>query len=70
MFYIAYIVCGIPSNMVLARFGAKIWIGTLMILWGFASSATMFATTPATLYLLRVLVGITEAGFLPGMLLY
>jgi MFS transporter, ACS family, 4-hydroxyphenylacetate permease len=70
MFYIAYIACGIPSNIVLARLGAKIWIGALMILWGLASTATMFATTPGMLYALRVLVGITEAGFLPGMLLY
>jgi MFS transporter, ACS family, 4-hydroxyphenylacetate permease len=70
MFYIAYIACGIPSNIVLARLGAKIWTGTLMILWGLASTATMFATTQGTLYALRVLVGITEAGFLPGMLLY
>ena len=70
LFYIAYIACGIPSNIVLARIGARRWIGTIMIAWGLASSATMFATSPGTLYLLRVLVGITEAGFLPGMLLY
>jgi ACS family 4-hydroxyphenylacetate permease-like MFS transporter len=55
---------------VLARIGARRWIGAIMIGWGLASSATMFATSPNTLYLLRVLVGITEAGFLPGMLLY
>jgi ACS family 4-hydroxyphenylacetate permease-like MFS transporter len=70
LFYIAYITCGIPSNMVLARVGARRWIGFLMIAWGVASSATMFASDAHTLYLLRVLVGITEAGFLPGMLLY
>jgi len=70
LFYIAYIACGIPSNIVLARVGARRWIGTIMIAWGLASTATMFATSPDTLYLLRVLVGITEAGFLPGMLLY
>jgi ACS family 4-hydroxyphenylacetate permease-like MFS transporter len=70
LFYIAYIACGIPSNIVLARIGARRWIGAIMIGWGLASSATMFATSPNTLYLLRVLVGITEAGFLPGMLLY
>ncbi|MGK5078784.1 MFS transporter [Janthinobacterium sp. HLX7-2] len=70
MFYIAYICFGIPSNVVLARVGARRWIGTIMIAWGLASTATMFATSPKTLYLLRVLVGITEAGFLPGMLLY
>lgn len=70
LFYIAYITCGIPSNIVLARIGARRWIGTIMVAWGLASSATMFATDANTLYLLRVLVGITEAGFLPGMLLY
>jgi ACS family 4-hydroxyphenylacetate permease-like MFS transporter len=70
LFYIAYITCGIPSNMVLARVGARRWIGSIMIAWGLASSATMFASDAGTLYLLRVLVGITEAGFLPGMLLY
>lgn len=70
LFYIAYIACGIPSNIVLARIGARRWIGTIMIAWGLASTATMFATSPNTLYLLRVLVGIAEAGFLPGMLVY
>lgn len=70
LFYIAYICCGIPSNIALARVGARRWIGTIMIGWGLASTATMFATSPETLYLLRILVGITEAGFLPGMLLY
>ena len=70
LFYLAYIACGIPSNIMLARVGARRWIGSIMIAWGLASTATMFATSPETLYLLRVLVGITEAGFLPGMLLY
>jgi ACS family 4-hydroxyphenylacetate permease-like MFS transporter len=70
LFYIAYICCGIPSNVVLARIGARRWIGTIMIAWGLASTATMFAHDPRSLYMLRILVGITEAGFLPGMLLY
>jgi ACS family 4-hydroxyphenylacetate permease-like MFS transporter len=70
LFYIAYIAFGIPSNIVLARIGARRWIGTIMIAWGLASTATMFATNANTLYLLRVLVGVTEAGFLPGILLY
>ena len=46
LFYIAYVTCGVPSNMILARVGAKFWIGFIMILWGFASTATMFATGP------------------------
>ncbi|WP_349283065.1 MFS transporter (plasmid) [Polaromonas hydrogenivorans] len=70
LFYIAYISCGIPSNLVLARIGARKWIGSIMIAWGLASTATMFATSPQSLYFFRILVGITEAGFLPGMLLY
>ena len=70
LFYIAYVSFGIPSNIALAKVGARRWIGTIMIGWGLASTATMFATSPDTLYLLRILVGITEAGFLPGMLLY
>jgi ACS family 4-hydroxyphenylacetate permease-like MFS transporter len=70
LFYVAYIACGIPGNIVLARIGARRWIGTIMIAWGLASTATMFATSPGTLYVLRVLVGVTEAGFLPGILLY
>jgi MFS transporter, ACS family, 4-hydroxyphenylacetate permease len=70
LFYLAYIAFGIPGNIVLARIGARKWIGSIMIAWGLASTATMFASSPGTLYLLRVLVGITEAGFLPGMLLY
>lgn len=70
LFYIAYIACGIPSNIMLARIGARKWIGSIMIAWGLASTATMFATNPQSLYFFRILVGITEAGFLPGMLLY
>ncbi|MBN3752624.1 4-hydroxyphenylacetate permease [Paraburkholderia sp. Tr-20389] len=70
LFYVAYIAFGIPGNVVLARIGARRWIGTIMIAWGIASTATMFATSPGTLYVLRVLVGVTEAGFLPGILLY
>jgi ACS family 4-hydroxyphenylacetate permease-like MFS transporter len=70
VFYIAYIVCGVPSNLMLARVGARRWIGSIMIVWGLASTATLFASSPGTLYGLRILVGISEAGFLPGLLLY
>ncbi|MFZ6648312.1 MFS transporter [Undibacterium sp. TJN25] len=70
LFYVAYIIFGIPSNIALARIGAARWIGSIMIAWGLASTATMFASSPASLYVLRIIVGVTEAGFLPGMLLY
>lgn len=70
LFYLAYIVCGIPASLALTRVGATRWIGWIMIAWGLASSATMFAAGTHSLYVLRILVGVTEAGFLPGVLLY
>ncbi len=70
VFYIAYIACGIPANMIMARIGARRWIATLVVAWGITSTCTLFARDAASLYLLRILVGVTEAGFLPGMLYY
>ncbi|ALQ46193.1 4-hydroxyphenylacetate symporter, major facilitator superfamily (MFS) [Raoultella ornithinolytica] len=70
LFYVMYVICGIPSNIMLSIVGARRWIAILMVVWGIASTATMFATGPNSLYALRMLVGIAEAGFLPGLLLY
>ena len=70
LFYVMYVVCGIPSNVMLTIVGARRWIAILMIVWGIASTATLFATGPNSLYALRMLVGIAEAGFLPGLLYY
>lgn len=70
LFYVMYVICGIPSNVMLSIVGARRWIAILMVIWGIASTATMFATGPNSLYVLRMLVGIAEAGFLPGLLLY
>jgi ACS family 4-hydroxyphenylacetate permease-like MFS transporter len=70
IFYVGYFLFEIPSNLMLARFGARVWIPRIMITWGIASTATMFAATPAGLYLIRFLVGVAEAGFVPGILLY
>jgi len=70
LFYVMYVICGIPSNLMLSVVGARRWIAILMVVWGIASTATMFATGPGSLYVLRMLVGIAEAGFLPGLLLY
>lgn len=69
-FYVAYALCEIPSNLMLARYGAKVWIARIMITWGLASAATMLAVGPWSLYGIRMLVGAAEAGFLPGILLY
>jgi ACS family 4-hydroxyphenylacetate permease-like MFS transporter len=70
LFYVMYVICGVPSNIMLSVVGARRWIAVLMVVWGIASTATMFATGPGSLYVLRMLVGIAEAGFLPGLLLY
>jgi len=70
LFYVMYVVFGIPSNIMLGIVGARRWIAIIMVIWGVASTATMFATGPNSLYMLRMLVGIAEAGFLPGLLLY
>lgn len=70
VFYVGYVLCEVPSNVLMARYGARIWLPRIMISWGLASMATMFAEGPNSLYVLRLLVGITEAGFLPGVLLY
>jgi ACS family 4-hydroxyphenylacetate permease-like MFS transporter len=70
VFYAAYALCEIPSNLALARFGARVWIARIMITWGLASAATAFAVGMWSLYGLRLLVGVAEAGFQPGMFLY
>jgi ACS family 4-hydroxyphenylacetate permease-like MFS transporter len=70
VFYAAYTLCEVPSNLILARVGARVWISRIMITWGLASAATMFAVDKWSLYGIRAAVGIAEAGFLPGILLY
>ena len=63
VFYVAYVLCEIPSNLVLARVGARLWMARIMITWGIASAATMFAVGMWSLYGIRALVGVAEAGF-------
>ncbi|MGE3601246.1 MAG: MFS transporter [Dehalococcoidia bacterium] len=69
-FYIFYSLCEVPSNVALTRFGARVWIARIMVTWGVASAATMFAVGPYSLCFLRALVGAAEAGLLPGMMYY
>jgi ACS family 4-hydroxyphenylacetate permease-like MFS transporter len=69
-FYLGYALCEVPSNMLLAKYGARKWLARIMITWGLASAATMFAVNANSLYTIRLLVGIAEAGFMPGILLY
>ena len=70
LFFLTYSTCGFPSNLILHRVGAKIWISLLLVGWGLASMATMFVTGSASFYALRLLLGVLEAGFFPGTILY
>lgn len=70
MFYVGYLLFEVPSNLLLRRFGARRWIARIMITWGLVSAATMFASDVYTFYALRILLGIAEAGFFPGIILY
>lgn len=70
LFFITYVLCGFPSNLVLHKIGAKVWISFLMVCWGITSMATMFVAGSLSFYLLRLLLGVFEAGFFPGAILY
>ncbi|AGZ31991.1 MFS transporter [Burkholderia pseudomallei] len=70
IFFIGYVLAGVPSNLVLRRVGARAWIAIIMVVWGALSSALLFVKTPASFYTLRFFTGIAEAGFFPGMVLY
>jgi MFS family permease len=70
LFFVGYSTCGFPSNLILHRVGAKIWISLMMVAWGLVSMSTMFVTGPTSFYLLRLFLGVMEAGFFPGCILY
>jgi ACS family tartrate transporter-like MFS transporter len=70
IFFVAYAACEIPSNLLLARFGARVWIARIMITWGLISAAMMFVQGTTSFYVLRFLLGAAEAGFLPGIIYY
>lgn len=70
IFFLGYFFFEVPSNLILERIGARIWIARIMILWGIISSAMMFVTGKWEFYILRFLLGAAEAGFYPGMILY
>lgn len=70
MFYLGYMLFEVPSNLLMRRIGARIWIARIMITWGLISAATMFAHDQWSFYTLRILLGVAEAGFFPGIILY
>jgi len=70
IFFLGYFLFEVPSNLILHRVGARTWIARIMITWGILSAATMFVASAEWFYLLRFLLGIAEAGFFPGIVLY
>lgn len=70
IFFIGYFLFEVPSNLILHRTGARVWIARIMITWGILSAATMLVRTPAQFYIIRFLLGVAEAGFFPGMIFY
>ena len=70
LFFISYFLCEVPSNMALHRVGARRWIARIMITWGIVSTCFAFVQGPISFMALRFLLGISEAGFFPGMVLY
>lgn len=70
IFFIGYFLFEVPSNLILHRVGARVWIGRIMISWALVSAAFMFVRTPLMFYSLRFLLGVAEAGFFPGIILY
>ena len=70
IFFIGYFLFEVPSNIILSKTGARVWIARIMVTWGLLSSAMMFANSVTSFYVLRFLLGIAEAGFFPGVILY
>jgi len=70
IFFLGYILCEVPSNIVMGRVGARLWIARIMITWGILSALTAFVVGERSFYAVRILLGIAEAGFFPGMVVY
>ena len=70
IFFAGYFLFELPSNLLMHKIGAKIWIALIMITWGLISAAFVFVSTPTEFYFMRFLLGLAEAGFYPGVILY
>jgi ACS family tartrate transporter-like MFS transporter len=70
LFFLGYFVFEVPSNMLLERFGARRWIARIMLTWGLVSGATAFIHSDTSFYVVRVLLGVAEAGFFPGIIFF
>jgi MFS family permease len=70
VFFLGYFIFEVPSNVILHKVGARLWICRVLVVWGLVSGCTAFVKTPWEFYSIRFLLGIAEAGFFPGMVLY
>jgi MFS transporter, ACS family, inner membrane transport protein len=70
LFFIGYAIFEVPSNLLLHRVGAKWWLSRIMVTWGIVAAAFVFIQGPISFYILRFLLGVMEAGFFPGVILY
>ncbi len=70
VFFLGYVLFEVPSNLILVRVGARVWIARIMITWGLVAAAMMFVRGPLSFYGLRFLLGVAEAGFFPGIIYY
>jgi ACS family tartrate transporter-like MFS transporter len=70
VFFLGYFLFEVPSNLILHRVGARLWIARIMISWGLISMATALVQGPIAFFVLRFLLGVAEAGFFPGIILY
>lgn len=70
IFFIGYFLFEVPSNIIMHKVGARVWIARIMVTWSVLSAATMFVTSPTMFYVIRFMLGVAEAGFFPGIVLY
>jgi ACS family tartrate transporter-like MFS transporter len=70
LFFIGYFLFEVPSNLILYRIGVRVWIARVMVTWGIVSACSAFVTGAHSFYALRFLLGVAEAGFFPGIILY
>jgi D-galactonate transporter len=70
IFFIGYFLFEVPANLLMTKVGARRWIARIMVSWGVVSACMMFTTSTHSFYLLRFLLGVAEAGFFPGVILY
>src|SRR5512133_824241 len=70
IFFIGYFFFEVPSNIIMHKVGARVWIGRIMITWAILSGAMMYVNSSTMFYVLRFFLGVAEAGFFPGIVLY